>query len=243
MTHSGFSCVRYCLCFLNLISWLVGCGMLGLGIWLHLAYSGYTTLLPSYAAFSADSLCIALGIIIFIVGFFGCCGSWFENKCLLITYFICVILIFLAELLVGMFGFIYRVHIGGVVKDELKMGISTKYSNDSKLVQVWRHIQFEFDCCGVSSVDDWFNINAWPDEKWVPWSCCRPDYRDRPLCGHSSNLHHFQDKGCYDMIHLWIMERLYIVGVVCMVLAFFQLFGLISSMLVICSTPRRRKIL
>ncbi|KAG1707008.1 Tetraspanin-9 [Nymphon striatum] len=173
---------------------LIGCGMLGLGLWLHLAYSGYTTLLPSYAAFSADSLCMALGIFIFIVGFFGCCGSWFHSKCLLVTYFFCVVLIFIAELLAGTFGFIYRAEIGGVVKDELKMGIKEKYNGTSKLVDVWRHIQLEFKCCGVSSFKDWFNITAWPEKSYVPSSCCSAQYRNYTNCGMSQKFTHYYDR-------------------------------------------------
>lgn len=55
----------------------------------------------------------------------------------------CMILVFLAELLAGTFGFIYRVQIGDVIKNELKLGIAHKYSNSSKLVDVWDHIQLQ----------------------------------------------------------------------------------------------------
>jgi len=64
---------------------LCGCGILGVGIWLRLSYAGYAQLLPRYSMISADSLCIAVGVIVFIVAFFGCCGSWFQSRCMLIT--------------------------------------------------------------------------------------------------------------------------------------------------------------
>jgi tetraspanin-9 len=59
--------------------------MLGVGVWLRLSYAGYAQLLPKYSMISADSICIAVGVVVFVVAFFGCCGSWFQSRCMLIT--------------------------------------------------------------------------------------------------------------------------------------------------------------
>jgi hypothetical protein len=64
---------------------LSGCALLGAGLWLRLAYNGYAALLPQYSMLSADSLCIAVGVTMFVVAFFGCCGAWFQNRCMLVT--------------------------------------------------------------------------------------------------------------------------------------------------------------
>ncbi|KAJ8873552.1 hypothetical protein PR048_024370 [Dryococelus australis] len=69
----------------ELVLQMSGCGVLGAGIWLRLAYSGYAALLPQYSILSADSLCIAAGVLMFVIAFFGCCGAWFQNRCMLIT--------------------------------------------------------------------------------------------------------------------------------------------------------------
>ncbi|KAJ8959281.1 hypothetical protein NQ317_019584, partial [Molorchus minor] len=91
------------------------CGLLGVGLWLRFAYEGYASLLPQYALLSADSLSSLLKVT-FVFSFFACCGSWFQNRCMLIT----------------------------------------------------------FGCCGVENYEDWYMIDAWSDEKWVPDSCCLP---------------------------------------------------------------------
>lgn len=64
---------------------LCACGILGAGLWLRLAYSGYTTLVPHYSFASADSLLLAAGCVTFVIAFFGCCGAWFQSRCMLIT--------------------------------------------------------------------------------------------------------------------------------------------------------------
>lgn len=62
------------------------CGslFLALGIWLKLSYQGYATLLPNHIFLSADTIFIIIGVLSFVVTFFGCCGSWFESRCCLI---------------------------------------------------------------------------------------------------------------------------------------------------------------
>ncbi|KFM73580.1 Tetraspanin-9, partial [Stegodyphus mimosarum] len=140
---SSLSCIRQALCCVNLLFWVLGCGMLGVGIWLHLAYQGYSKLLLTHQMLSGDSLAIVAGVLAFLLGFLGCCGSWFQNKCLLRMYFILVILILLLEFTAGTLGFIYRKHVGDVLQDELLLGIQNRYTTDNEhgLREIWDHIQ------------------------------------------------------------------------------------------------------
>lgn len=36
----------------------------------------------------------------------------------------------------------------------------------------------QFKCCGVTSYEDWFDIKAWPGKKYVPDSCCQPEFEN-----------------------------------------------------------------
>lgn len=64
---------------------MLGCGLLGVGLWLRFAYGGYASLLSNYQGLSADGLCTTAGTIAAVVAFFGCCGACFQNRCLLMT--------------------------------------------------------------------------------------------------------------------------------------------------------------
>ncbi|PSN40088.1 hypothetical protein C0J52_18246 [Blattella germanica] len=145
MGRSGYTCVRHVFCTLNVIMWLCGCGILGVGIWLRLSYSGYTQLLPKYSLISADSLCIAVGVIIFVVAFFGCCGSWFQSRCMLITYFSLVIFMFLVEFLFATLAFVFRENLGSTLREELTEGIRVHYntSDSNSIENIWTHIHNE----------------------------------------------------------------------------------------------------
>lgn len=243
MGRTGYTCVRHTLCCLNLLFWIFGCGILGIGIWLHLVYGGYATLLVSYQALSADSLCISAGVITFLIGFLGCCGSWFQSKCLLVMYFIIVIVIFLLEFTAGTLGFVYRRHVGDALQEEFKNGLQEKYTltNENGLAEAWDHLHRQFNCCGVYGYEDWFRIKAWPKQDWVPQSCCLYEYRANATCGMTGQLQMWHHTGCYSKMHMWLMERLYAVGIVCMVFAFIQLFGLISAMLLVCTLGEKRR--
>ncbi|KAG8187379.1 hypothetical protein JTE90_016925 [Oedothorax gibbosus] len=240
---SSLSCVRTSLCCVNLIFWVLGCGILGIGVWMHLAFEGYSSLVTSRQILSADSLVIAAGVLTFLLGFLGCCGSWFQNKCLLRMYFIMVIAVLLLEFSAGTLGFIYRKHVGAVLQEELIIGIKRRYTvnNENGLRETWDHIQEQFKCCGVKNYRDWYHISAWPDKPWVPQSCCLQNFSNVSSCGESMNETHFYSSGCYPRIHVWLTERLYIVGIISLVFAFIQLFGIIAALIIVCSMGVKRR--
>jgi len=64
---------------------LLGCAILGIGIWLQVSKAAYASLAPSYNVLSATILLISAGVLVLIIGFFGCCGAIMESKCMLVT--------------------------------------------------------------------------------------------------------------------------------------------------------------
>ena len=64
---------------------LIGCALLGVGIWLHLSKGAYASMAPSFNFLSVTAVCIAAGAVMLVVAFFGCCGAIMENQCLLLT--------------------------------------------------------------------------------------------------------------------------------------------------------------
>ncbi|XP_015912457.1 tetraspanin-4 [Parasteatoda tepidariorum] len=240
---NSFSCVRKSLCCINLLFWVLGCGMLGVGLWLNQSYRGYSKVLISHHVLSGDYLVIVAGVLTFLLGFLGCCGAWFQNKFLLRMYFILVIVVLLLEFTAGTLGFIYRKHIGEALQEELLIGIHDRYAidNHNGLKETWDHIQTQFRCCGVRNYRDWHQISAWPDKEWVPSSCCLPKFSNISSCGEMEEVSYIYSSGCYPRLHVWLMERMHIVGIISMVFAFIQLFGIISALIIVCSmNPKRR---
>lgn len=63
---------------------LCGVALIALGIYAHVALD--KTLVVSSASASSTPLAIlVLGIVIFFISFFGCCGAWKESYCMVTT--------------------------------------------------------------------------------------------------------------------------------------------------------------
>ncbi|XP_037920122.1 tetraspanin-9 isoform X1 [Hermetia illucens] len=262
MGKTGYTCIRRTFCWLNIILWICGCAFLGAGVWLRLSYQGYATLLPHHAGLSADSLFISVGVLSFVVSFFGCCGSWFQSRCLLITYFILIVLLFLTEFLIGSIAFLFRGGLGRALANELRYGIENHYNATDRgalaapsVSAIWDNLQQSLKCCGVTSYEDWYDIDAWKGQRWVPESCCRPQYDGRTFeivegsgntsvkvdCGKSENPALWFDIGCAHALQMWFVQRLHVIGAIGIVIAFLQLFGLITSMLLFCTVKHKRE--
>uniref|UniRef100_A0A6B2EJA5 Tetraspanin n=1 Tax=Phlebotomus kandelakii TaxID=1109342 RepID=A0A6B2EJA5_9DIPT len=259
MGRTGYTCIRRTFCWLNLIVWLCGSVFLAAGIWLKLCYQGYATLLPDHTALSADCLFITVGVLSVVVSFFGCCGAWFQSRCLLITYFSLVVILFLSEFLVGSLAFVFRGGLTKTIVNELKTGIEKHYNATDRggfaapsVAAIWDNLQSDLHCCGVTSYEDWYAISSWPEERWVPQSCCRSRYNETEWyegsgidnrytnCARSKDPSLWWDKGCAQTLQMWFIQRLHVVGTVGLVIAFLQLFGLISSMLLFCTVKHKQ---
>jgi len=79
-------------CLLELLFQLLGCGVLTVGIWMHVNQAPYSVLLPNTSFLSATVLTICTGAILFVVGFCGCLGAILESQCVLIV--VCSMLFF-----------------------------------------------------------------------------------------------------------------------------------------------------
>ncbi|XP_030830277.1 leukocyte surface antigen CD53-like [Strongylocentrotus purpuratus] len=87
----------------NFIFWLIGSGLLGIGVYLLVATS-----LPGILQFlqGATTLCyiaIGAGSFLFILGLLGCCGAAHHNDCLLRSYILVLVLFILAEIGIGIY--------------------------------------------------------------------------------------------------------------------------------------------
>ncbi|XP_052438396.1 tetraspanin-9-like isoform X3 [Carassius gibelio] len=107
MARGCLCCLKYMMFIFNLIFWLCGCGLLGVGIWLSVSQGSFATFSPSFPSLSAANMVITIGAIVMVTGFLGCLGAIKENKCLLLSFFIVLLIILLAELILLILFFVY----------------------------------------------------------------------------------------------------------------------------------------
>jgi len=105
----------------------------------------------------------------------------------------------------------------------------------------------------VHSYEDWYEIDDWKNKNWVPKSCCRTRHTMSPEIYEGSGYEIEDDcrkkqrpdlwwnQGCLKALQLLLIRKLHVVGIVAIVIAFLQLFGLIISMLLFCTIRSKRK--
>ncbi|KAF6018272.1 TSPAN8 [Bugula neritina] len=87
-----FACIKYLMFAFNFIFWLIGCALVGFGIWV-LVDDTFKELAAdtSFAALQYAGIgIIVVGCVIMIIGFFGCCGAIREillNDCYIVIAF------------------------------------------------------------------------------------------------------------------------------------------------------------
>uniref|UniRef100_A0A8C9RBN1 Tetraspanin n=1 Tax=Scleropages formosus TaxID=113540 RepID=A0A8C9RBN1_SCLFO len=203
---------RVCLCILkymmflfNLIFWLCGCGLLGVGIWLSVSQGSFATFSPSFPSLSAANLVIAIGAVVMVTGFLGCLGAIKENKCLLLSV---------------NWALLVQVN----AKKDLKDGLALyNTENNIGLRNAWNIIQAEWKCCGVTGYTDWHDALK---EKVVPDRCCQEHYEE---CGRNvTNL--FWTQGCYELVEGWLDDNKHLLGTIGMCILVVQLLGMAFSM-------------
>jgi tetraspanin-9 len=210
-------------------------------------------------------MAIAAGVLMILIGFCGCCGSWFQSKFLLISYLTVIVTIMVLEITAGTLGYFFRHTIRDTLHTELIEGIRFRYSeNDTNGMKVtWDQVQNAFNCCGVDHYQDWYNISAWEDKEWVPASCCGQvpplnitDAAEasetsssssggnvtEPVCGRNpaEESVRFKTNGCFKKIRHFILEHLHYVGLTCIVFAFIQFFSIVAALLVVCTMDYKR---
>jgi len=124
----------------------------------------------------------------FILTFAGCIGSLRENIFLLKCFSFCLSVIFFAEIIVGILGFVYKEWFTDQFESFINKTV-VDYREDPDLQNIVDFTQTYFKCCGGAGPDDWDNnpyfncthtvyVNgaefSLVESCGVPFSCCVP---------------------------------------------------------------------
>lgn len=157
------TCIKYLMFFFNLLIFLAGAALLGIGIWIVVAADSFRDVVSSDPLiFNAVYIIIAVGAALFLIGFLGCCGAVNENRCLLGTFFAFVLVLFLLQIVGAVLAIVLRVQTEELARETFK-----DYSTNEEVKKGWDTFQQAFECCGVDGPGDWTK-----ETLPVPNSCC-----------------------------------------------------------------------
>ncbi|KAL6440321.1 hypothetical protein ACFW04_003109 [Cataglyphis niger] len=152
MVSGGMTCVKYLLFLFNLIFAITGIVFISVGAVILVVYKGYNNFVDSWF-FAAPVLMIIVGVIVFLVSFFGCCGAVKENHCMIITFSVLLLLIFALELGAGITGYMMRGEVANMLENRLN-NTMRQYNDNDDIHRSWDIMQHD-----VSLLNDLLYIN------------------------------------------------------------------------------------
>jgi len=154
---------------------------------------------------------IALGALVFVIAFFGCCGAIRESQCLLNLYSLCLLAVIILQVLLAIFVFVYNQDIQQAAFkgwDRLWAGRQISELNRQAIDQIQRTIE----CCGSTTFLD-YGIQ-------IPNSCCPTDAQ---VCNQLTSYH----TGCKPQIKHVIENSATWIAYLSIAMAIVELVGVI----------------
>ncbi|XP_077565345.1 tetraspanin-8-like [Stigmatopora nigra] len=214
-------CIKYLLFIFNLLFWLSGCIILGVSIYLKVNKDGNSITDESLPGID---LLIAVGVIIMVLGFLGCCGAIKENRCMLILFFASLLLIFILLVVAGILGAVGEDKVKDWVKERLQKFMPLSGQTEQVRMDLEK-LQEELKCCGL--------VNGYQDWVTVPASCkCTAT---EPDCGANG---YFSTSCSRQIIQLMEKHMEVVVGIA-FAIAILLIAGMVFSMMLYCQIGKR----
>lgn len=213
---SCYTCIRYLMFAFNFLFWLLGCGILGVGIWVRVDenFSRYVNNSEHFnMLYTTAYIFIVVGVLIMVVGFLGCCGAMRESQCMLGIFFALLFIIFAILLGAGIFAVVAKDMVKEVVNKALNEGVEHYFDEGSSQREFMNMVQNDFECCGATK-----GILDYPADKVSTVEPCRRFITP-----------------CNDKLFKFVKDNLLIIAGVAIGVAVILILGMIFSLILCCA--------
>uniref|UniRef100_A0A3P8RL75 Tetraspanin n=1 Tax=Amphiprion percula TaxID=161767 RepID=A0A3P8RL75_AMPPE len=216
MEGDCLSCMKYLMFIFNFFIFLGGSFLLGVGVWVLVDPMGFREIVAvNPLLFTGVYVILAMGALLFLLGFLGCCGAIRENKCLLL---------FVSD------------HVMVLTRQYFTRDLKRHYqgrNNTDVFSSTWNAIMTTFDCCGVSGPEDFEEslFRLLSPSKMVPEACCQRNGflgdggMEQCVSGHVFSL-----QGCYSAMVDYFETYIYTAGALAIVVLTIELFAMVFAM-------------
>jgi len=231
------SILKFLVFIFNILFFMVGCGIIGLGCYMYFEMKDYLSFLGDTGFVDATIGFIVVGVILTIVSFFGICAVCTNNSCMFKGFGCLMLLVVIAEFGIAIAILILKVDAEEAISDAMNNSLND-YGNGTKteVTSSWDNIQHDLKCCGVDRYTDWKNTtfnqqgNTTKYGDDVPDSCCINGPTTGCVNGQLSTQNlTIYEKGCLKTFEDYIEDNAYIVGGAGAGLGVLQILVLIGS--------------
>ncbi|NXI50909.1 TSN8 protein, partial [Chloroceryle aenea] len=238
------SCMKYSMFIFNFLFWVCGSIIMGVSIWIRVSKDVQQVNACSHTRtilFAGVNLMIAVGSIIMVLGFLGCCGAIKESGCMLMLFFIGLLLILILQITGGVLGAVYRSQIETSLNKTLQGNVALLKgtTQESKVFQEkFQKFEQKKQCCGLlNGPADWGNNFDIP---LVGNKICDCDVKNTPadLCISFEGRYIYKTP-CAEVISKYFEDHLLIIMGIAFGLAVIEILGLGFSMSLYCQIQRK----
>uniref|UniRef100_A0A0B8RWT2 Tetraspanin n=1 Tax=Philothamnus irregularis TaxID=1899461 RepID=A0A0B8RWT2_9SAUR len=243
---SCFSFLKVMMILFNLAIFLGGAALLGIGIWVTVDSKSFLNIFGAISAsvlqfVHVGYLLIAIGVILFLLGFLGCCGAQKESKCLLITFFSIILIIFIIEVAGAVVALVYTSLAQTLLQATVAKLLKDDYGKANPLTEAWNITMTKLNCCGLSNYTDFDDSYFYKNSKNLyPEQCCNSS--SLPLPASTCNrtvAEHFAVKGCFDQMLTEIRKNAAVVGGVAAGIGALEIGAMAVSMYLYCKMDEK----
>ncbi|CAI9729441.1 tetraspanin-33-like isoform X1 [Octopus vulgaris] len=188
---------------------------------------------------------LGMGAFVVFISLLGCLGALRESVWTLHFFCICVMMIFLLEIVTFVFALTLMSNIQGNITHSISKGIK-QYGLNQKKDAVLDDLQQKYSCCGTKTYEDWnfnpfFNCSAHGHLTCkVPDSCCHPPVITRcgllwnlPRTSHSNPNKRIFIQGCVPVLMNIFKMNAVIIGLSMLVIALLEIVSVVLAYLTI----------
>ncbi|KAJ3599044.1 hypothetical protein NHX12_033007 [Muraenolepis orangiensis] len=140
-----FTFVKVMMVLFNMLIFLGGISLLALGIWATVDGSSFLQILGTFSSqamqfVNVGFFCIAVGVLLMLLGLMGFIAAHRESRCLLLMFFSIILIIFVAEV--------------AAVVVALAYSSFEQYGSDPVVTKIWNTTMTELNCCGFTNYTD-----------------------------------------------------------------------------------------
>ncbi|XP_027867769.1 tetraspanin-1 [Xiphophorus couchianus] len=224
---------RQLMLLLHLLLFLSGLSLVAMGTWVTAGGGGpFLHLLGPFSNqllrfLNIGLLCIAMGTTLVLLGALGGCAAHWESKCLLLTFFSIVLIIFICETAAGVVALAYSSFAQGILKAWAVPALQNDYGSDPTVTGIWNYTMVELKCCGFSNYTDFLGSKVEEQNgTGLPPSCCSTNIAPcSPAEAARSPV-----QGCFDPILKTLRKHTCAVGGVAAGVGLLEIAAMIVSM-------------
>ncbi|XP_035987868.1 tetraspanin-1 [Fundulus heteroclitus] len=175
---SCFKLSKLLMFLLHLLVSLSGLSLLAMGIWVTVDTDPILHLLGPFSSHFLEFIhiglfCIAMGATLLLLALLGSCGAHTQSKCLLLTFFSIILVIFISEVAAGVVALFYSSIAEDIVRAWAIPALQNGYGTDPMVTGIWNTTMTEFQCCGFSNYTDFMGPELKEQNRTgLPSSCC-----------------------------------------------------------------------